>query len=69
MLIPIEIEYEEEPVTRAPAASQQTVDAPRPNRKPTTTRGGRYYQRGGPKPVVTSPPPAETDNPAPKKSE
>jgi hypothetical protein len=32
------------------------VEQPKPNRKPSTTRGGRYYQRGGPKPALSSPP-------------
>jgi len=32
------------------------VEPPKPNRKPSTTRGGRYYQRGGPKPAISSTP-------------
>jgi hypothetical protein len=39
----------------APAQATPVVEAPKPNRKPQSTRGGRYYQRGGPKLAVTSP--------------
>ncbi|KAG8803996.1 hypothetical protein FRB91_010058 [Serendipita sp. 411] len=45
----------------AAPAETPAADAPKPNRKPSSTRGGRYYQRGGPKPAITSPPPAETE--------
>lgn len=38
-----------------PAPVTPVVEAPKPNRKPQSTRGGRYYQRGGPKLAVTSP--------------
>jgi hypothetical protein len=49
------LDAEPEVDTRSPDQATPVVEAPKPNRKPQSTRGGRYYQRGGPKPAVTSP--------------